>query len=138
MHGADERLFSGTENPRAANDERVAARGGDGALAGEFRPAVCVDRFRFVVNAVQFLLHAFEYVVAAEVHDRRRHLGQIPRAVDVDGLRELRIVLTRVDADDRAVDDQIRTEIGHLATDSVAIGDVEIGVRERDRAILRG
>ena len=80
------------------------------------------------------LVTPVEHVIAAEVHDRRCDSSEIRRTVDVHRARQRRIALTFVDADHRAVDDEIGTQIGDHFLNCRRIGDVEIAMSEARRA----
>src|SRR5205085_4906327 len=102
MDHADEGFLALSEDPRTSDDEGVSIGSDDGALAGELRPSIFVDRARLLLDGVEALFRSVENVVAAEVHDRGRVFGEDRRTVDVYRASERGIVLALVHADDSA------------------------------------
>ena len=93
-HRPDEVVPDRPEEPRGADDPRLAA---GGRLAVELRAAVGAERIRRVGLDVRLALRAVEDVVGREVDERHAERGRVLRAADVDRRRALRVVLGAVD-----------------------------------------
>jgi hypothetical protein len=136
--GAEEARFACAEDPRRPHDPRARRRIAHRVFAAQLRRAVDVDRARDVIDRVRLSVRplAVEHVVAAEVHDRRADPlgrgGEMSRSVHVDALRELRVRLAVVDADDRAVEDDVGTNARDGVVDRCGVCDVELAMRRRD------
>ena len=76
MHGADECFLPGTENPRAADDERLRTSVCHRTFSGEFRSSILIDRPRFIGDRIETLFFSVKDIVTAEVHQRRGGVGQ--------------------------------------------------------------
>ncbi len=128
QHRAHEVLRGRAEEPRAADDPRLVARGG---LAVQLRPAVRAERARRIRLHVRRPLGAVEHVVARPDDEWRAERCSVLHAADVHRCGALRIVFGTVDVRPGG---RVQHELRALQAGRRRVGHVPIGARQSTRA----
>jgi len=135
--GLDEVRAVHAKEPRRAHDQMLLrVRGRE--LAEQLGAAVGGEGIGRVVDVVRRALLAIEHEVGGDLHQQRADVVGCPREeLDrraVDGVGDPLFLFRFVDFRVRgAVDDDGRLALAHERGDGARVGDVEVGLRQRDR-----
>jgi len=95
-------------------------------------------RGRHVVLAVGLLAAAVEDVVRRQVHQPRAAAGEVADGADVRRPRSVGLPFADVDVvEGGAVEDDVGLDLFERAIERRGVRDVELGVRERARAVAQ-
>ncbi len=128
-------VFPGqTVQPSRPQDDVLAARTCDSALARELRRAVLVQRRRFLVFEIRRSLTSIEDVVGRKVNERDvepvRFLRERPRGVGVHGIRHSDLCLRGIDGGVRCrVDEHTWLHRANHMPDAGRMREVEVRPR---------